>query len=431
MQPNFPPKKAFLIKINKSEGLSLVELLVTTAILGFVALAISTLMLRANDQYAELKNKINYVGYHQLVSNLINHADSCGCNFVGNAFNEGSPGKISLSYIKHSCAPGAGNLLKSTMGSGASDLDVDEIFLSDIVSTGNSNEFKGNLYIKPFTSSKSVQLKLIPLPINFYTDPTTPSSGKAIQGCGKAPLSVPTNLTALAGNGQCSFTWSPSSGGVPIVYNLLRSTTATQAKTGTISCQTSTLSCIVNGLINDTVYYFAIQSANPIEASAFSSEVICTPISPSTVPMGLSATAINSTDCRISWAAAAGSAPITYQVNYSATNGASASGGIGCTTNSYSCDIVGLTSGTTYFFSIRSMNPAGSSSSSGEVACLPDLAPTCGSATMGPPVALAPTTNLCSIGSPSTVFSSGAGHPWVWSCIKAAQSLICQRARTP
>lgn len=419
--------------VNSVKGFSLIELMITTAILGFVAAAISVLMSRANSQYSELKNKVNFIGYHQLVVSLMNNKDSCDCNFMGKTFTENnSTFLITIPQIKHSCAPNAGNLIRRAPANVTADMVVNDIYVTDIVSTGNSNEYAASLYVKANTPANSVQIKPIPIPFHFHTDPASPSAAKVISGCGKAPLSVPTNLAATAGNAQCSFSWTPSSGAVPIVYNLLRSTTAGQASSGVISCQSTAQTCLVSGLVNDQIYYFAVQATNPEEATAFSSEVSCTPLQPTSVPAALAATPISQNTCRFTWGASSGSPTINYELRSSTVAGQSSSGTLVCSGATNTCDVSGLTTGTTYFFSILARNPAGASPSSGEITCTTFSNASCGAATTWGPSTTAPNSSLCNVGTASAPSSAvGTTNPWSWTCTQGSSVVNCALAKQP
>src|SRR5215470_11396485 len=104
-------------------------------------------------------------------------------------------------------------------------------------------------------------------------------------GGGSAPP-VPSGLSATAGNGQVSLTWSASGGAVG--YYVKRSTTSggpyaqVSAQGGVTFTDTS--------LTNGTKYFYVVSSYNSKAESANSAEVSATPSAPApAAPTGLTA----------------------------------------------------------------------------------------------------------------------------------------------
>lgn len=85
---------------------------------------------------------------------------------------------------------------------------------------------------------------------------------------------APTGLTASAGNGQVSLTWSASSGATS--YNVKRSTTSGGPYTTVASGVTST-SFTNTGLTNGTTYYFVVSAVNSAGESGNSNQASATP----------------------------------------------------------------------------------------------------------------------------------------------------------
>ena len=175
------------------------------------------------------------------------------------------------------------------------------------------------------------------------------------------PPSAPTGVSATAGNGQATVSWTaPSStGGAAIT-----SYTATSSPDG-LTCSTSSTSCTVTGLTNFTGYTFTVTATNAASLtsppSSASSSVTPLPSKPviSTVTAG-------NGQVTVTWNASS-PAPTNYTVN--------GSPGGTCTTSSLTCTITGLTNGTPYTFTVTANYPDGTTVSAPSSAVTPE-APT-------------------------------------------------------
>ncbi|WP_245966413.1 glycoside hydrolase family 18 protein [Sphaerisporangium album] len=177
------------------------------------------------------------------------------------------------------------------------------------------------------------------------TPPTPPATPAGLTVTGKTATSV-------------SLSWSASSGATS--YNMYQDGT----KVGTPSGTTFT----ATGLASGTTYRFSVSASNTAGESARSAEVTATPSStpvPPPVPGGLAVTGTSATSVSLSWSASSGAT--SYNVYQDGTKVGTPSGTTFTAT--------GLTSGTTYRFSVSASNANGESARSAEVTATPGNQP--------------------------------------------------------
>jgi hypothetical protein len=171
---------------------------------------------------------------------------------------------------------------------------------------------------------------------------------------------LPTDLTASIGSdGQPVLTWTApnETGGDPIgSYQITGYTGSNSTSVGVVACdQITVTSCSMSGLTAGTAYSFKVQARNGSGLS--SASLLSDPIIPVTTPgapTSVTATSNIDSGARVTWVApqSTGSSVITrYDV-------IAQPGTIKCMApaDARSCDVVGLTNGVTYTFTVKAKN---------------------------------------------------------------------------
>ena len=167
----------------------------------------------------------------------------------------------------------------------------------------------------------------------------------------------PTGLTAQYGDQQATLTWrEPTDLGVAtdVSYEVASSA-------GGFGCVTTELSCVINGLTNGTSYVFKVTATNTDGVGLTSSATSVTPKRAPDAPTAATATHGNAS-ATVSWSAPANNGGATIS-SYTVTSNP---GGKTCTTANRTCAVTGLTNGSSYTFSVKATNVAGTSVASAE-----------------------------------------------------------------
>ena len=195
-----------------------------------------------------------------------------------------------------------------------------------------------------------------------------------------APPGTPSGLSATAGNGQVTASWTAGTG-VSSTYTLYYATSSfggiadPATKTGVVTVENLTsTSHTVSPLTNGTTYYFVVRASNVGGQSAATSEASATPQAPPDTPTGLSATAGNA-QVTATWNASSRAASYTLYYSQSSFTNLNASGVTKLENLSgTSRTVSGLTNDTTYYFRVTASNVGGESALSTEDSATP-LAP--------------------------------------------------------
>lgn len=201
----------------------------------------------------------------------------------------------------------------------------------------------------------------------------SPQSAPSASVTPLAPPDAPTGVTAVAGNGEATVSFTPpaNNGGSAITgYKVI-------SEPGGITATGTTGPITVTGLTNDTPYTFKVVATNSVGDSPESTP--STSVTP-TAPAGSPAAPTNV-------AAAAGNGQATISFTPPVDDGGnpitgyivtSQPGGLTATGAASPITITGLTNGTSYTFTVKAINAAGSSAASTASSAVVPSAPTGG-----------------------------------------------------
>jgi Domain of unknown function (DUF4082)/Fibronectin type III domain/Bacterial Ig domain len=177
--------------------------------------------------------------------------------------------------------------------------------------------------------------------------------------------SAPAGVTASAGNGSASVSWTaPANGGSPITsYTITPYVGATAQPTTTVSGSPPATGTTVTGLTNGTAYTFTVTATNAIGSSAASEASKA--VTPATVtapsaPTGVTASAGNGS-AAVTWTAPTnGGSPITsYTVTPYIGSTAQPTTTVSGSPPAAGATVTGLTNGTAYTFTVTATNAIG------------------------------------------------------------------------
>ncbi len=178
------------------------------------------------------------------------------------------------------------------------------------------------------------------------------------------PPGVPSDLEATGKNGVVDLVWSAPSGTIAS-YSVKRATVS-GGPYGFVASVTST-SYSDNSVTNGATYFYVVSALNGAGESADSSEASATPNPPPSPPTALSAIAGN-TQVSLTW----GASPLAAEYNvYRSTTSGGPYSVIAFSLTGTSFLDTGLTDGTTYYYVVTAVNPAGESGNSNESSATP------------------------------------------------------------
>jgi cellulose 1,4-beta-cellobiosidase len=192
--------------------------------------------------------------------------------------------------------------------------------------------------------------------VSAYVVATPPNGGGGVPA-------APTGLMATAGDAQVMLSWTGNTGATS--YNVKRATVSGGPYTTVAT--TSLTSYVDIGLTNNRTYYYVVSGMNPAGEGANSTEVAATPQAVPAAPTGLAAVA-GDAQVSLTWTTRAGAT--SYNVKRATTSGGPyTTVATGVTATPYVN--TGLTNGTTYYYMVSGVNPAGEGANSAQVSATP------------------------------------------------------------
>jgi type II secretory pathway pseudopilin PulG len=176
--------------------MSLVEIMVALGILSILALAFATFVVNQQKNMAALEQKEDSVELRNYLMLSLQNASVCTCQLNPN-LTEDDSNDANL-WFNSNMTDGSQtiNLKKLRTGCGVSDpniafegqvlpsgLTMEKIELKNIVPTGVTNEWQGDIVISWLQSSVKYSLKPISLRQKFLIDPTSPAANRIVSMC--------------------------------------------------------------------------------------------------------------------------------------------------------------------------------------------------------------------------------------------------------
>ncbi len=265
-----------------------------------------------------------------------------------------------------------------------------------------ANRFSNNVSVYTINQTTGALTPATPATVAAEAEP-----GSTAVTAGVAKPLAPIGVSATAGNGQASLSWTYVAGATS--YNVYyRTATGVTIANGT-KVTGATNGAAITGLTNGTPYYFVVTAVNATGESVASSEVSATPQVPApSAPTSPSATA-GDTQVTVSWTAPAGTVT-SYNIYYGTATGISTASTkvTGATSGGA---VTGLTNGTAYYFVVTAVNAGGEGTLSSEVSATPQI-----------PAPSAPTGVTTTISSGSVALS--------WTAVSGATSYNIYRSTT-
>jgi PKD repeat protein len=292
--------------------------------------------------------------------------DSAGAalpyRIVGNSWCRANPAPVAKLSVK----PSAGSLAATLSAVGSSDADSKDSIA---------------YYRFDFGDGSPVSWGTSPTVLHSYKAAGTYKVGLEVaneRGAASSPVqasvtlstlpAVPTGLTAKAGPGQVTLSWSVATNATS--YSVFQGTAAGKESATAVRSGLTATSVTLTGLSNGTGYYFVVKAVNAHGTSAASNEVSAVPQAPPAAPAGLTATA-GTGQVSLHWTPSAGATGYAVYQGTS-SHGESVGAVVTVVGNTSGVSVSGLSKGTKYYFIVKATNKIGASAASNEASATPN-----------------------------------------------------------
>lgn len=195
----------------KVPGFSLVEALISLAIISIVSLAFAGLFGQMNREMRATNEKNDANEFFAKTATILSHLPVCDCQLSANStpFDSTAAQPISnISKVLSSCEPTAELLMASNtlIPSSRTTLSVDQIQITNIESLGSPDLYRGILKVTYKSDTLVRALKGFEYELRFETNPLSPATQKQLTRCvaisGITASPTPTNISGSCPSGE-------------------------------------------------------------------------------------------------------------------------------------------------------------------------------------------------------------------------------------
>ncbi len=283
------------------------------------------------------------------------------------------------------------------------------------VTTLVASALTGTAYASTTLSGSTTYYYLVKAVANNSTSTASNTASATTQAAAANAPAAPSGLSASpSSSSQINLNWAQSST-AGVTYSVFQGTSSS-AVTSLVASGLLNTNYTATRLADGSTYYFTVKAvANSVSSAASNIASASTQTAPSTPPTNLSAISVSATEIDLTWAAVSNTGA-TYSV-YSGTSSGATNTLVASSIPATGYAITGLNASTTYFFTVRSVSPGGTSSPSNQAS-----ATTQASGTIAPP---APPTQPSAPTTPANLSAGASSTTQInlsWSASTATNS---------